>query len=329
LSILDVVYAESVCRVASYLETARPEEFVMNTHDRNHLSAVLEPPMLLEDDPLLDTLAIEPEAPVGKRTSVLMCAPTAYALKYEINPWMKLENAPDLQLAAQQWDTLYHVLRDHVGAHVELVPQSQNCPDMVFTANAGLIRGRYALLANFRHPQRQAEEPHFRAWFEAHGYKVMMPSIGCKFEGEGDALFAGDMLLAGYLKRSDICAHRWLADTLAVPVLSLELIDDRWYHLDTCLFPLSEEAIVYYPGAFDAYARIVINNNFNAIEVCLEEALRFACNAVVIGQHVVLPSGCPRLTRALEERGYTVHSVEMSEFLKAGGAAKCLTLLLR
>ncbi|HLK56465.1 MAG TPA: arginine deiminase-related protein [Chthonomonadaceae bacterium] len=267
------------------------------------------------------------EAPAT--TSLLMCAPTAYALKYEINPWMKMENAPDVALAARQWQELYRVLTEEVGAHVLLVEQASDCPDMVFTANAGLVRGRYALLSNFRHPQRQVEEPHFRAWFEANGFKVQLPSVGCKFEGEGDALFAGDMLLAGYLKRSDICAHRWLSDTLAVPVLSLELIDDRWYHLDTCLFSLSPDTIVYYPGAFDPYARVVIANNFNTLEVNAEEALRFACNAVVLGNNVVLPAGCPQLTRQLEERGYTVHAVDLSEFLKAGGAAKCLTLFLR
>jgi N-dimethylarginine dimethylaminohydrolase len=301
----------------------------MHTRKPHPASTVLEAPISLGADSLLDASEAESYLPDRRRTSVLMCAPTAYALKYEINPWMKMENAPDVELAARQWEGLYHLLRDEVGVQVDLVPQAADCPDMVFTANAGLVRGRYALLANFRHPQRQAEEPHFRAWFETHGYKVQMPSIGCKFEGEGDALFAGDMLLAGYLKRSDICAHRWMSDALAVPVLSLELVDDRWYHLDTCLFPLTPDTVVYYPGAFDAYARIVILNNFNTIEVCLEEALRFACNAVVIDHHVVLPSGCPRLTHDLEERGYTVHTVEMSEFLKAGGAAKCLTLLLR
>lgn len=294
------------------------------------------PSTLLETPPLdaADLFDEEPEtmeqtSSFSAPRSVMMCAPTAYALKYEINPWMKMENSPDVELAAQQWKQLHRVLTQEVGANVSLIPQDPGCPDMVFTANAGLVRGRFALLANFRHPQRQAEEPHFKAWFEANGYKVQMPSIGCKFEGEGDALFVGDTLLAGYLKRSDICAHRWISDTLALPVLSLELIDDRWYHLDTCLFPLTEDTVVYYPGAFDPYARIVINNNFNTIEICLEEALRFACNAVVIDRHVVLPSGCPRLTHELEEKGFTPHAVEMSEFLKAGGAAKCLTLLLR
>jgi N-dimethylarginine dimethylaminohydrolase len=292
-------------------------------------NALLDAPSISSDGfgPLSEDVAV-----VGahtRPTSILMCAPTAYALKYEINPWMKLDNAPDVELAVRQWNELYRVLTEDVGANVLLVPQAPDCPDMVFTANAGLVRGRYALLSNFRHPQRQMEEIHYKAWFETNGYKVQMPSIGCKFEGEGDALFAGDVLLAGYLKRSDICAHRWLSETLAVPVLSLELVDNRWYHLDTCLFPLTPETVVFYPGAFDPYARVVIANNFNTIEVNEHEALRFACNAVVLGNHVVLPSGCPQITGELQSRGYTVHAVEMSEFLKAGGAAKCLTLLLR
>ena len=262
-------------------------------------------------------------------TRLLMCAPTAYALKYEINPWMKLENSPDVALAVQQWNELYRTLTEDVGANVELVPQAEDCPDMVFTANAGLVRGKYCILANFRHPERQVEEPHYRAWFEENGFKVQLMPTACKFEGEGDALFAGETLLAGYLKRSDITSHRHLSEMLAVPVLSLELTDDRWYHLDTCLFPLSGERVVFYPGAFDTYACEVIRNNFEAIEINLEEALRFACNAVVIGTHAVIPSGCPQLTANLEASGYTVHAVEMSEFLKAGGAAKCLTLFLR
>ncbi len=275
-----------------------------------------------------DVLPARSNLELQPATQVLMCAPTAYALKYEINPWMRLENAPDIPLAVQQWHELYRILTADVGVTAHVVPQADNAPDMVFTANAGLARGKTALLSNFRHPQRQVEEPHFQAWFEAQGYTVLLPPREYKFEGEGDALFAGDRLIAGYAKRSDIGAHHWMAEALNVSVLSLELVDDRWYHLDTCLFPLTPETVVYYPGAFNAYGQRAITSAFDTIEVNQEEALRFACNAVVVGSHVVLPSGCPRLTRALTERGCTVHSAELSEFLKAGGAAKCLTLLL-
>jgi N-dimethylarginine dimethylaminohydrolase len=259
---------------------------------------------------------------------VLMCSPSAYGVQYVINPWMSLENRPDTALARAQWESLYRTLTEDAGANVELIPQAPDCPDMVFTANAGVVRGKAALLARFRYPQRQPEEAHFRAWFEEHGYRVSSPPEGCNFEGEGDALFVGDTLVAGYLKRSDIAAHRWLSERLATPVLSVQLADDRWYHLDTCLFALDTRTIAYYPGAFDEYARRVLDSNFATLVVKEKEALRFACNAVVIDQHVVLPAGCPDLSEQLQARGFTPHAVEMSEFMKAGGACKCLTLFL-
>jgi N-dimethylarginine dimethylaminohydrolase len=111
-------------------------------------------------------------------------------------------------------------------------------------------------------------------------------------------------------------------------VLSLELVDGRWYHLDTAFFALTPRLVVYYPGAFDTYACTVLNANFETIEVVEEEALRFACNSVVIGENVVMPAHCPRLRAALEARGYVVYPVDLSEFIKSGGAAKCLTLFL-
>lgn len=257
-----------------------------------------------------------------------MCPPDAYGLNYEINPWMKVQNQPDLPLAERQWHALHRTLTQEVGAHVELVPQEENAPDMVFSANAGLVAGDTVLLSRFRHPERQVEVAPFRAWFEAHGYKTVEPPEQYYFEGEGDILRAGTVFVAGYLKRSDINAHWWAAGQLGAEVLSLELVDSRWYHLDTAFFCLEPELVAYYPGAFDSYARRVLEDRFETIPVEEDEALRFACNSVVLGRDVVMPSGCPNLAAKLEARNYRVHPVEMSEFLKCGGAAKCLTLFL-
>ena len=280
------------------------------------------PDTITKDKPLETALE-------NNRTArLLMCAPTAYALKYVINPWMKLENAPDLKRAAQQWKELHRTLTEDMGATVKLVPQAENCPDMVFTANAALIRGRTAVLANFKHPERQVEAPHYHRWLESNGFEVLTLPQDCNFEGEGDALFVGETLLAGYARRSDFSSHQIVSEALSVPVLSLRLTDDRWYHLDTCLFPLDAETVVFYPGAFDAASADAVRSRFQTIEITETEALRFACNAVRIGKTVALPSGCPLLTAELESRGDTVYAVEMSEFLKAGGAAKCLTLFL-
>ncbi|MDE2127399.1 MAG: amidinotransferase [Armatimonadetes bacterium] len=255
-----------------------------------------------------------------------MCPPTAYGVKYEINPWMHIARQPDLDLAASQWRKLYQTLTENAGATVELIEQALETPDMVFTANAGLVVGNMAVVSRFRHAERQGEERWFRAWFEAAGYNVLTLPDDCYFEGEGDALMAGDRLVAGYLKRSDIASHMRIADWLHIEVLSLELTDDRWYHLDTCFFPLDGATVAYHPEAFDRYAREVIRSNFQTIEVNAEEAARFACNAVSVGNSVVLPAGCPELAGRLEQLGRTVFSVDLSEFLKAGGAAKCLAL---
>jgi N-dimethylarginine dimethylaminohydrolase len=262
------------------------------------------------------------------RHRLLMCAPDAYDLAYEINDWMSLQNRPDLDLAARQWTALYDTLKGTLGMDVELIPQLSGAPDMVFTANAGLIRGDRMLLSRFKHRERQVEVAPFRKWFEERGYRCIEPPEDVFFEGEGDALFAGDTAVAGYLKRSDIASHRWLSEQLEIPVLSLELVSGRWYHLDTAFFALTPELVAYYPGAFDEYAASVLEKNFETIRVAEEEAMKFACNAVVVGKDVVMPAGCPQLRAELEGRGYRANLVELSEFLKSGGAAKCLVLFL-
>ncbi|MBI2297434.1 MAG: amidinotransferase [Armatimonadetes bacterium] len=260
--------------------------------------------------------------------ALLMCPPDVYDVAYEINVWMSVRNRPDTSLAARQWGALHHALAEELGLDVALVPPMPGAPDMVFAANAGLVWGRRVLLANLRHPQRRVETPAFRAWFEAAGYQVLEPPAGVPFEGEGDALLAGDVVLAGYHQRTAIAAHRWLGETLGLEVLSLELPDPRWYHLDTALLVLRPGLVAWYPGAFDDYARRVIESRFETLAVVETEALRFGCNAVVAGRSVVLPAHCPRLQADLERLGNRTLAVPMTEFIKAGGACKCLVLRL-
>lgn len=255
-----------------------------------------------------------------------MCHPTAYDVVYEINTWMSIKNVPDKALAAQQWEQLHAVVSSLPGVQVHLVEQAPDCPDMVFTANAGLVRDNTCVLSRFRFEERQREVPHFFEWFRHNGYRVIVPSEECIFEGEGDALFMGDTIFAGYRQRSEICSHLFLAETFGKQVLSLELVDPRWYHLDTCLFPLAEETVVYYPGAFDQYAQKVIENHAKTITVGLNEALLFCCNSLVGGKEVVMNAGCDEIAAKLAGLGYRVHPVPTSEFIKAGGSVKCLCL---
>jgi len=183
--------------------------------------------------------------------------------------------------------------------------------------------------SHFRHAERQGEEQHFEKWFAERGYEIVRLPDGLFFEGEGDALFWGDVLFCGYRFRSDIRAHQFLGDLLGSLVISVELVDARFYHLDTCFCPLPDGGAAWFPGAFDDYGQRAIRHQIpHLIDVPAGEALRFACNAVVLGQEIVLPDGCPELCRGLVARGLRPHELPMSEFMKAGGACKCLTLFL-
>lgn len=170
----------------------------------------------------------------------LMCPPTYYGIEYEINPWMSRLHGADPSLAQAQWDTLYRIITDHCGAGVELVEPRPQLPDLVFTANAGLIHDHRVILSRFKFPVRSGEEPVFRQWFEAHGFRVIQLPGDIRFEGAGDALWCGEHLFAGYHFRSEIASHNAVAEVLGHRVLSLQLTDPRFYHLDTCFCPLSD-----------------------------------------------------------------------------------------
>ncbi len=260
---------------------------------------------------------------------LLMCSPENYAIRYVINPWMHLSRQIDPEKAHQQWNRLFEILSGLVDK-VHFIRPASNLPDMVFTANAGLPVGKKLFLSRFRYKQRRPESDHFKEWFKKKKFEVVELPPGVFFEGAGDALFLGETLFAGYRFRSEICSHNFIAEKLKVQVLSLEFSDKRFYHLDTCFAPLNSESALYYPAAFDRYARKVIEENVpDPIRVPAGEALRFVCNAVVLGKDVVIHNQCPKTGEMLSDRGFRVHEADLSEFIKAGGSAKCLTLQIK
>jgi N-dimethylarginine dimethylaminohydrolase len=259
---------------------------------------------------------------------LLLCPPTHYRIAYEINPWMLRSRDADPVKARRQWNALHEILLS-LGAGIELVEPQPGLPDMVFTANAGLAVDHQFIPSQFRFPERQGERARFEQWFGDHGYAIHALPDGLCFEGEGDALFCGGILFCGYRFRSDIRSHRYLGERLGCLVTSLELADARYYHLDTCFCPLGDGLALWYPDAFDEYGRRAVRGHVRElIEVTPDEAAGFACNALAWDRHVILPDGCPRIVSVLTERGYACHPLAMTEFIKAGGACKCLALFL-
>jgi lysine-ketoglutarate reductase/saccharopine dehydrogenase-like protein (TIGR00300 family) len=261
---------------------------------------------------------------------ILMCPPDHYDVDYVINPWMEGNiHKSSRDRAVEQWENLYKAIKEY--AIVELVTPAKGWPDMVFTANAGLVLGDKAVVSRFYHPERQGEEPYFKDWFANNDFTVYELPKDLPFEGAGDALFdrEGCWLWAGYGFRSELDSHSYLAEWLNTEVVSLRLIDERFYHLDTCFCPLSGGYLLYYPPAFDAYSNQIIEMRVpEEKRIIIEEpdAVNFACNSVNINNVVVMNKTSVELKQRLEKVGFTVVQTSLTEFLKAGGAAKCLTL---
>ena len=262
----------------------------------------------------------------------LMCAPHHYDVDYVINPWMEGNiHKSSKDHAVEQWQELYQIIAEK--AEVDLVKPQAGWPDMVFTANAGLVLDNTVVLSRFLHRERQGEEPFFKQWFETQGYTIHELPKDLPFEGAGDALFdrEGRWLWAGYGFRTELDAHPYIAQWLDTEVLSLRLMDERFYHLDTCFCPLTDGYLLYYPAAFDAYSNRLIEIRVSAekrIAVSERDAVNFACNAVNINRLVVMNQASDPLKQQLAQVGFEVIETPLTEFLKAGGASKCLTLRL-
>lgn len=259
---------------------------------------------------------------------ILMCRPDQYGLYYEINPWMDKSRGVDSSLAKEQWEKLERTILKF--CKIEYVDPQENLPDMVFTANAGLVYKSQVVLSKFRHPERQGEEPFFESYFKKLQFDTCYLSDGLYFEGAGDALFCGQHLFGGYGFRSDKKAYCEIANILDLDdIVYCELIDPHFYHLDTCFCPIRNNWAMLYPGAFSKDSLKRIEDHLKIFPVEEAEARNFACNAVVIGDEIILPSQCPNTEKMLNDLGYRTHPVEMGEYIRAGGGCKCLTLCLQ
>lgn len=265
----------------------------------------------------------------------LCCRPTHYGVVYEINPWMDVDVPVDPERAEQQWEALVATLRQ-AGATVDEIAPHPEVPDLVFTANAGVVSGSVFVPAHFRHRERQPETEHFAQWFEAADWTVARLGTDLTHEGAGDALpFGADaraavpVLLSGHGPRSDAAAAPPLGLLTGAPVCPVELVDERLYHLDLTFCPLDDRRALCAPLGWTPDGVAAITELVpEPLWLTDEEALAFTANSVVVGTTIVMARVPPRVGRQLEAWGFDPVAVDVSEFLKAGGASRCLTLAL-
>ena len=278
----------------------------------------------------MTVLPLPATAPLVRTASTrhfLMTTPTHFDVTYVINPWMDPSRPVDITLAGAQWSALRELYLA-LGHRVEVVDGEPGLPDMVFSANAATVVDGTAYGARFRTPQRAPEAAHVARWFAERGVRVVAPTA--VNEAEGDFAWTGQVLLAGTGFRTDPGAHGEAQEVLGVPVVSLHLVDPRYYHLDTCLTVLDHETVAYYPPAFSPGSQKVLARLFP--DAVLADAADAAClglNAVSDGRNVVLAQEATRLADLLARRGFVPHPMDVSELRKAGGGPKCVTMELR
>jgi N-dimethylarginine dimethylaminohydrolase len=278
--------------------------------------------IIADATPRSEVAATKPRTPRIRHYA--MTAPTFFAVEYAINPWMDTSTAVDIHAAMNQWEALRQTYKE-LGHTVELVEPVSGLPDMVYAANGGLIVNDTAVVARFAYPQRAGEADAYAEWMAFHGYEPLYTRH--LNEGQGDLLVVGSIVLAGYGFRTEQRAHDEIAKAVGMPVVSLELVDPRFYHLDTALAVLDDTTIAYYPPAFSEASRIRLLELFpDAIEVCSADAYVLGLNAVSDGLNVVLPAAAVGFADQLRAAGFRPIGVDLSELLKGGGSVKCCTL---
>jgi len=260
---------------------------------------------------------------------ILMCSPDYFDIEYEINPWMSTKNKVKSSDAMDQWNKLRDIYINDLKWDVEFINPVKKLPDMVFTANGALVIDGKVALPTFRAPDRQPETKLFRKWFEDNGYtEFLEPKYD--FEGEGDALLWNDTLFAGFPWRSDQACHNELRDFFGIKLVSLQLADARFYHLDTCLTIVDKVTVAIWPGAFTEKSIKRIHEIVpNVIEASYEDTLAYGLNAMSDGKNIVLSDKAYGLIEKYRQKGMNVFTVPISEYQKSGGGVKCLTLELR
>lgn len=259
---------------------------------------------------------------------VLMCRPLYFSISYSINPWMKI-GSEDKNMAQIQWQKLTRVYQD-LGIRVNLIDQKPKIPDMVFSADQGIVVGKKVIMSNFRFRERKGERKPYLDWFITHGYEPIFIPEKAHFEGNGECLFFCQKLFIGIGYRANFLTCKYLKKALDMEVIPLELVNPYFYHLDTAMFVLNNQTVFYYPEAFSKKSQKVLQKLApNLITFDDFEAHNFAANSVVTDHQVIINKTLPSFRKSLTKLGYESVEADISEFAKAGGGAHCLTNILK
>ncbi len=258
---------------------------------------------------------------------ILLCPPTYFDIEYAINPWMHIEAKVNREKVLEEFKQLKQIY-SKLGAQFNEIQPTKGLPDQVYTTDMGLPVGKLFIKSNFKYGQRKPEATIGAEYFTSLGYAIYNIPPSISFEGEGDLIKNGDRYFMGWGQRTSYEAEEYLSIALQKEIIPLKLKNPSFFHLDTCFAPLNKDVAIYYPKAFSTDSKQTLAKYFKElIAIEQHDADVFACNLVILDKHIIIHEGLsPELKNKMEQYGFTVHSLDMTEYLKGGGSVKCVSL---
>lgn len=257
-----------------------------------------------------------------------MCPPKYFKLQYSINPWMDTDKKIDSKKKYKQWEELYKTIKK-TGAEIKLLEPQKNLPDMVFP-DIGILNQNLFIPSVFRYKERKGESKHYVNWFKNRGYKIIKLKKPGYFEGQGDSIKCGKNIFFGYGFRSSLKAIKKIDKILkkenkGLKIIPIKLINNKFYHLDTCFCPLDESKAIFYPEAISQKSIKKLKKHFELFPVPAKEAENFICNSVVNKKNIIFQANNPKTSALFKKLKFKTHPLDVGEFIKAGGSCRCLS----
>ena len=289
----------------------------------------------------VDENTMRDTAEMALPAGVFFVRPCHFDVDHAINPHMLdsegKPNKVDPNLAREQWQNLVSTYENFV-SETEIFEGKPNCPDMVFCANQSLpyltSTGKpAALMSNMENERRHEEVESIQSSLNSRGFETVPVSARSEetlLEGMGDALWVPGkkLICGGFGFRTHESIYGEVFEKTGAPVVTFELKNPKFYHLDTCLSILDDQSVLACKEAFIDEDWLVLKKLFrNVLEVPLEEADSpgFACNAHCPDRkHVIIQRGNVKTEELLEKYGFIPVPVETGEFIKSGGSVFCM-----
>lgn len=247
-----------------------------------------------------------------------------FDIEYKINPWMQEDVEISFDKANEQYNAIIQAFKDENIPYKISKPAPY--PDSVFIADSGFLINNIFICTNFKYKERQREVIYWQNFFQEQGYETVILPSSVLFEGTGDLIYTNSQVFLGHGIRTNLEAVKHIKPFIQKDIFPIELINDRFFHLDTCFFPIDDKNILLYKDAIAPESLKKLKEKYNIITAEKKEAMNFALNIFRYEKTLFLNKGNPKTKKLLEEYGYKVAPLDLSEFIKAGGAIKCMTL---